>query len=194
MCRSAAPKGPAMGHANRDGTRRSSTRPSKPATALRGDPMGKDLILTINPGTTTTRIGLFAPQSGQVQPLLEETVEHDEAVVAGFPSIAAQLEYRAAAVQGFLSAGPGGGGGGGGGGGAGGGGVGFFCGGGGGRAAGGSGGAWRDAVSCACGGDRGERRSGRFRAAQAGLSPRVKPWRALGGCDCAGAGLSGLYR
>src|SRR3989338_6138900 len=108
MCRSAAPKGPAMGHANRDGTRRSSTRPSKPATALRGDPMGKDLILTINPGTTTTRIGLFAPQSGQVQPLLEETVEHDEAVVAGFPSIAAQLEYRAAALQDFLAAVPGG--------------------------------------------------------------------------------------
>ena len=70
--------------------------------------MGKDLILTINPGTTTTRIGLFAPQGGQVQPLLEETVEHDEAVVAGFPSIAAQLEYRAAALQDFLAAVPGG--------------------------------------------------------------------------------------
>lgn len=61
--------------------------------------MRQDLILTINPGTTTTRIGLFAPQSGQVQPVLEETVEHDEAVVANFPSIAAQLDYRAAMIR-----------------------------------------------------------------------------------------------
>lgn len=70
--------------------------------------MGKDMILTINPGTTTTRIGLFMPQGGQVQPLLEETVEHDETVLAGFASIASQLEYRAAALRGFLDAVPGG--------------------------------------------------------------------------------------
>ena len=42
------------------------------------------LILTINPGTTTTRIGLFAPEGDAVRPVLERTIDHDEAVMAGF--------------------------------------------------------------------------------------------------------------
>lgn len=61
-----------------------------------------DLILTVNPGTTTTRVGLFAPQGATVRPVHEDTIEHDEAVMAGFASIASQLEYRAACLQGFL--------------------------------------------------------------------------------------------
>lgn len=70
--------------------------------------MGKDLILTINPGTTTTRIGLFEPQGGAVVPVLEQTLEHDEAVMAGFLDIAAQLPFRAQVLAGFLAAIPGG--------------------------------------------------------------------------------------
>ena len=70
--------------------------------------MGKDLILTINPGTTTTRIGLFEPQEGAVTTVLEQTLDHDETVMADFPTIAAQLPFRAAAVAGFLAALPGG--------------------------------------------------------------------------------------
>ncbi len=101
--------------------------------------MGKDMILTINPGTTTTRIGLFLPQRGQVQSLLEETVEHDETVMAGFDTIAAQLDHRTAALRAFLDTVPGG--------------V---------RLAAVAG---RDAVPGACGGDRGECRSGGLRAA-----------------------------
>lgn len=67
-----------------------------------------DLILTINPGTTTTRIGLFRPEGNGLRAILEETVEHDETVIAGFPSIAAQLDYRAEHLQRFLDAVPGG--------------------------------------------------------------------------------------
>lgn len=70
--------------------------------------MGKDLILTINPGTTTTRIGLFEPQGAEVVAVLEQTIEHDETRMAGFSSIAAQLPFRAEAVQNFLNAIPGG--------------------------------------------------------------------------------------
>lgn len=70
--------------------------------------MSRPLILTINPGTTTTRIGLFLPLGAKVQAVLDETIDHDERVMAGFDSIAAQLPFRAAAVQGFLDAVPGG--------------------------------------------------------------------------------------
>ncbi len=70
--------------------------------------MQKPLILTINPGTTTTRIGLFLPQGGDVQPVLDETIDHDETVMARFATIAEQLPFRAQAVQDFLNAIPGG--------------------------------------------------------------------------------------
>jgi butyrate kinase len=70
--------------------------------------MSKSLILTINPGTTTTRIGLFLPEGDEVRPVLDETIDHDETVMSRFDSIAAQLPFRAAAVQGFLDAIPGG--------------------------------------------------------------------------------------
>lgn len=65
-------------------------------------------ILTINPGTTTTRCGLFAPtQGGGVRMVLEETVDHDETVMAGFARIADQLDYRAECLRRFLDRVPG---------------------------------------------------------------------------------------
>ena len=70
--------------------------------------MAKDLILTINPGTTTIRIGLFEPVGPEVRPVLAETIELDETVMAGFATIADQLPFRAAAVQACLDAIPGG--------------------------------------------------------------------------------------
>lgn len=70
--------------------------------------MPTPLILTINPGTTTTRIGLFQPRGAGVRPVLDETIEHDEKDMAGFDSIASQLPFRAQAVQAFLDAIPGG--------------------------------------------------------------------------------------
>ncbi len=70
--------------------------------------MAQDLILTINPGTTTIRIGLFEPQGPAVRPVLEDTIELDETVMAGFATIAEQLPFRAEAVRSFLDAIPGG--------------------------------------------------------------------------------------
>lgn len=70
--------------------------------------MGGPLILTVNPGTTTTRIGLFLPEGATVRPVLDETIDHDETVMAGFAGIADQLPFRARAVQDFLDAIPGG--------------------------------------------------------------------------------------
>ena len=70
--------------------------------------MGCPLILTVNPGTTTTRIGLFLPREAGVESVLEQTLDHDETEMARFGSIAAQLPFRAAALQEFLAAVPGG--------------------------------------------------------------------------------------
>ena len=70
--------------------------------------MANDLILTINPGTTTTRLGLFESQGATVSSVLDQTIDHDEAVMAGFARIADQLEFRAAAITSFLAAIPGG--------------------------------------------------------------------------------------
>jgi butyrate kinase len=64
--------------------------------------MTRDLILAINPGTTTTRCALYASAPDGVRPVAEDTVDHADADLAGFASIAAQLDYRAAAVGAFL--------------------------------------------------------------------------------------------
>jgi butyrate kinase len=65
------------------------------------------LILTINPGTTTTRLGLFEFRVGAVQAIEERTIEHDETVMAGFAHIADQLDFRAGEIARFLDAVPG---------------------------------------------------------------------------------------
>ncbi|SFM81509.1 butyrate kinase [Shimia aestuarii] len=66
--------------------------------------MSRDLILAINPGTTTTRCALFERRGEGPQTVCEQTLEHDETVMAGFPSIAAQLPYRTECVSAFLAA------------------------------------------------------------------------------------------
>lgn len=65
--------------------------------------MADDVILAINPGTTTTRCALFVVAPGGVTPLVEETLEHDEARMAGFESIAGQLPFRRACIEAFLA-------------------------------------------------------------------------------------------
>lgn len=59
-------------------------------------------ILSINPGTTTTRCALFAVNGAQVTPLAEEVLDHDDTVMARFSAIADQLDFRAGRVAGFL--------------------------------------------------------------------------------------------
>lgn len=62
-----------------------------------------DLILAINPGTTTTRCALFNPRRERLAAVAEQTIDHDEAMMAGFPSIASQLDFRTACVTAFLA-------------------------------------------------------------------------------------------
>lgn len=64
--------------------------------------MQRNLILAINPGTTTTRCALYAVTDGGLSVAAERVLEHDEAEMAGFATIADQLEYRTACVTGFL--------------------------------------------------------------------------------------------
>ncbi|WP_069298287.1 butyrate kinase [Neptunicoccus sediminis] len=64
------------------------------------------LILTINPGTTTTRLGLFRPNGAEVTPVQDTTIEHDETRMAGFATISDQRDFRAAEIAKFLAAQP----------------------------------------------------------------------------------------
>ena len=58
------------------------------------------LILAINPGSTSTKLGLF--RNGEA--LRTETIEHDHAEIQAFPTIASQKDFRLAFVRGFLEA------------------------------------------------------------------------------------------
>lgn len=64
--------------------------------------MPRDLILAINPGTTTTKCALFAVTDGRLENIAEQNLDHDETVMVGFPSIPAQLDYRHSCVDSFL--------------------------------------------------------------------------------------------
>lgn len=66
--------------------------------------MTQEAILSINPGTTTTRCGLFTLVDSGVDMLAEHNLNHDEATMARFATIPDQLEYRTACVQRFLDA------------------------------------------------------------------------------------------
>ena len=62
-----------------------------------------DAVLAINPGTTTTRCGLYQISGGEVECILEETLDHDEAKIAGYPDIPSQLQFRADCIADFLA-------------------------------------------------------------------------------------------
>lgn len=64
--------------------------------------MNEPIVLAINPGTTTTRCALFSVHGTAVSPQVEKTLEHDEKDMAGFSSIAAQLDFRARLISDFL--------------------------------------------------------------------------------------------
>lgn len=56
------------------------------------------VILAINPGSTSTKAGLF----DGAQALWTETVRHDPAEIAKFPSVSAQYDYRLEAIRKIL--------------------------------------------------------------------------------------------
>ncbi|NVO57424.1 butyrate kinase [Rhodobacteraceae bacterium B1Z28] len=66
--------------------------------------MMREVILAINPGTTTTRCALYSIQGAQLGCIVEETLEHDEVRMAEFAEISDQLEYRSECVAAFLQA------------------------------------------------------------------------------------------
>ena len=66
--------------------------------------MSRDLILAINPGTTTTRCALYAVTPDALVPVAEQNLDHEETMMAQFASIGAQLSYRAECVAEFLRA------------------------------------------------------------------------------------------
>ncbi len=49
-------------------------------------------ILVINPGSTSTKIAIYANQNEDV--LFEENIIHDEEIILSFPNVASQREYR----------------------------------------------------------------------------------------------------
>ncbi|MCI6855280.1 MAG: butyrate kinase [Firmicutes bacterium] len=61
--------------------------------------MKKTDILVINPGSTTTKIGMFR----DLEPLFEETVTHDPDKLLAYGSIGAQLPYRSQLIKEFLA-------------------------------------------------------------------------------------------
>jgi butyrate kinase len=60
-------------------------------------------ILAINPGTTSTRCALYDLASDGLTLAAERTLEHDETLIASFPSISSQLDFRGACVEAFLA-------------------------------------------------------------------------------------------
>lgn len=63
----------------------------------------QNAILSINPGTTTTRCAVYAISQGALCVLAEATLEHDEVQIAQFASIPDQLQFRTRCVLDFLS-------------------------------------------------------------------------------------------
>lgn len=64
--------------------------------------MPREIILAINPGTTTTRCALFSLKGTGLSLISEQNLDHDEKMMAGFAGIADQLGYRADCVTAFL--------------------------------------------------------------------------------------------
>jgi len=58
------------------------------------------LILAINPGSTSTKIGIFRDDA----PVTVDNVTHDDAVLATFPSTVAQKEYRTRFIRAAIDA------------------------------------------------------------------------------------------
>lgn len=55
-------------------------------------------ILVINPGSTSTKVGVFEGE----RPLMERTVDHDAATLAGFEGVSDQLPYRRETIMAAL--------------------------------------------------------------------------------------------
>lgn len=61
-----------------------------------------EAILSINPGTTTTRCALYELRGDGLVQITEDTLDHDEEEMAGFKTIPDQFDYRLSCVRVFL--------------------------------------------------------------------------------------------
>ena len=77
-----------------DGTPAASTARPEDASGS-----GKERILAINPGSTSTKVALY---EGETE-VFSETVEHPRDELAAFPTVTAQYAYRRAAVDALLA-------------------------------------------------------------------------------------------
>lgn len=64
------------------------------------------VILTINPGTTTTRCAMYEIEGGLVTAISEESIEHPDSEIEKFNNIPEQLDYRFKLVQEFIDKNP----------------------------------------------------------------------------------------
>lgn len=64
--------------------------------------MSNSVILSINPGTTTTRCGLYAVTGSDVTEVADRNLDHDETEMSRFAAIKDQLDYRSECIQDFL--------------------------------------------------------------------------------------------
>jgi len=64
--------------------------------------VGKDLIVVINPGSTSTKLGLFRAKDDGVEKIVVETVEHPQEELDKFSNVLEEKELRKQAVLDFM--------------------------------------------------------------------------------------------
>lgn len=64
--------------------------------------MQSKLIITVNPGATTTRCAIYEINNDFVSCTAEEVIEHSDSEIARFEAISAQFEYRYRLVLDFV--------------------------------------------------------------------------------------------
>ena len=64
--------------------------------------MQSGLIITVNPGATTTRCAIYETKNGCASCIAEEVIEHSDSTIARFEAISAQFEYRYRLVLDFV--------------------------------------------------------------------------------------------
>ncbi len=64
------------------------------------------IILSVNPGTTTTRCAMHESKDGLITFVCEESIEHPDSEIGKFNDISEQLDYRFKLVQEFVDKNP----------------------------------------------------------------------------------------
>ena len=57
------------------------------------------LILTVNPGSTSTKIGIFKGNADGLSEVHVETIRHDAGELAVYPDLSSQLDFRKGFIE-----------------------------------------------------------------------------------------------